>query len=361
MLPTLTALTVALAGAQGIPSLAAPLAPQERTRVLVLASPHLSEVQPESSSADALRPLLDRLERFAPTVVAIERVSGETVALWEKLAPAWDAVMAAFAGDVRKVGREAQAALGIDRDEAAREATELIDSWKAAAATAPDGEERRHAALLLAAAYELDSAALQWSYLPPDERGADETLPDAVAASLSRRLDERDERVQIAIALARKCRLERLACVDDQADAPFTLARGEELMAGLRQTPELARLEKSLLAVELPKRLDVAAKGADWLPLYRWINSREYAAADVDAQWHLFFRSRLASGLDRERAARWEVRNLGIVARIREASARSAGGRVLVVIGASHKPFLDAYLRSMMDVEVVAAEEVLGS
>jgi hypothetical protein len=46
-------------------------------------------------------------------------------------------------------------------------------------------------------------------------------------------------------------------------------------------------------------------------------------------------------------------------ANIREASSRAPGGRVLVVVGAAHKPWLEAYLGMMSDVRIVDAEAVL--
>jgi len=51
----------------------------------------------------------------------------------------------------------------------------------------------------------------------------------------------------------------------------------------------------------------------------------------IDAQWHIFHRTRLASGLDRRRAGLWEVRNLRIAANIRTAAAEFNAKRALVI------------------------------
>ena len=131
-------------------------------------------------------------------------------------------------------------------------------------------------------------------------------------------------------------------------------------MAELGASPEFAKLQESVLFKELPKRIEEAKNTGDLLGFYRWINSPEFGKADLDAQWHIFLRANLPSGLDRARAALWEERNLRIAANIRRAAAYGTGKRVLVIIGASHKPFLDAYLRQMMDVEVVVAAGVLS-
>ena len=94
-------------------------------------------------------------------------------------------------------------------------------------------------------------------------------------------------------------------------------------------------------------------KSKNLLPLYEYINSPEYVKEDVAVQWDIFLKTNLPSGLDRTRLALWEVRNLNIASHIRKASALHPGQKVLVIIGASHKYFLDTYLSEMRDVEVL--------
>jgi hypothetical protein len=48
-----------------------------------------------------------------------------------------------------------------------------------------------------------------------------------------------------------------------------------------------------------------------------------------------------------------------MAANIREVAARHPGGRILVITGSAHKPWLDAYLAMMSDVEIVDAARVL--
>jgi hypothetical protein len=81
-----------------------------------------------------------------------------------------------------------------------------------------------------------------------------------------------------------------------------------------------------------------------------------FATADVDAQWGVFLRTHFESGSDRSRLGLWENRNLTIAARIRGVAALHPGGRVLVIYGAAHKPFLEAYLSKMADLRLVGFE-----
>ncbi|MHC5111014.1 MAG: DUF5694 domain-containing protein [Planctomycetota bacterium] len=324
-----------------------------------MATIHLGREVRDDVALGGLEPLLIALERFKPDVVAVERLSGETVEVYEKLAPTHDRVLDAFASDIRKIGKSAQKAVSLDRRSAETRAIELVATFGNRPGDPVPTSDRLQAALLLAAAYDLTSAALQWSYLPPERRVPDEAFPEDVADGLTKTLAARNEASIIGVALARRLQLQRVYGVDDQSDALFQLERGQELMGGLASSPEHKKLQESILFKELPVRIQKASKTEDLLGLYRWINSPEYGKADVDAQWHIFLRTRLPSNLDRRRIAVWEMRNLAIAGNIRRVSPSEPGKRVLVIIGASHKAFLDAYLHQMMDVDVVRATDVL--
>ena len=61
-----------------------------------------------------------------------------------------------------------------------------------------------------------------------------------------------------------------------------------------------------------------------------------------------------AAAYDRQYAAWWDVRNLRMADNIRAAMAEHPGARVLNIVGASHRPWYDGWMRQMSDVEVVA-------
>ena len=336
------------------------LGTDHRTRVMVLATIHLDAEVRERSEARGIPALLDALAAFNPDVIAVERLTGETIDAWGRLSPTYDAVLDTFAGNALPLGKAAQRALVIDRLGAENRLQALLDAWASVAPEKIPPADRKKAAVLSLAAYDDTSAVLQWSYLPPDQRMPDDVIPPEVADGLSKALNSPNETIVIGVALARRLGRHRVYPVDDQSDALFQLERGDELMAELGASPEFAKLQESVLFKELPKRIEEAKNTGDLLGFYRWINSPEFGKADLDAQWHIFLRANLPSGLDRARAALWEERNLRIAANIRRAAAYGTGKRVLVIIGASHKPFLDAYLRQMMDVEVVDAAGVLS-
>ena len=54
----------------------------------------------------------------------------------------------------------------------------------------------------------------------------------------------------------------------------------------------------------------------------------------------------------------WQARNLRMTALIMTAATTEPGGRVLSIVGASHKPYFEAYLDQMHDVEIVSTDTV---
>ena len=72
----------------------------------------------------------------------------------------------------------------------------------------------------------------------------------------------------------------------------------------------------------------------------------------VDVEVGIYYRLKLPSGIDRMRAAQWETRNLYMAGNLRLASALYPGGKILAVVGSSHKPLLDRYLARLTDVQL---------
>lgn len=331
----------------------APISDAERTEVLVLGTPHLARL--EALDATTLEPLLARLEAWGPAAVGVEELPPRVIAAMAA-EPAFAPVLERFAGERYVHGRILQERLGLTWYEALAEADSLVRALgRATGDTAP---LRRRLALRLLAGWEAESAALHWSILR-EEGAASGEVPDTTRAYLDALLDSPNESVRIGVTLARRLGLARVHPIDDHLDKDLFLAIADDLTEGIRETEAYAAFVERGLAADRAERVRRAHAAGDLLPLYREVN----APADLDAdleQWRLFFRTGLESGLDRTRVALWEARNLATATHVRRMTAPIPGRRALVVIGASHKPFLEAYLASGMDVEVVDTAAVLG-
>jgi hypothetical protein len=345
----------------------APLSDEERTEVLVLGTEHLS-VLGDSFSPGLLSGVLEALERFRPDAIAIEQMPAEEIARIAAEAAAAPGgvaarILEAFCPDAAYLGSKAREDLNIRYPRANSAADSLL------AVARPDGCAASTLSLIayLLAAYDLPSAVLQWSHFAETASPGAETLPEGAALSgetitvLKSLASSPNEVYSIGVELAVRLGHRRLYSIDDHTDDMLGLKWGiwEIIGKELPGNPEYAEFLASPYIAEAQNRLPDAASTGDLLELFKILNTDEYGRADVESQWHLFYRTRLPSGSDRTRTALWETRNLIITARLMEVCAAYPGGRILVVIGAAHKPFLDQYLGATMDVRSISFEELL--
>jgi hypothetical protein len=319
---------------------------EARTSVLVLGTPHLDTVG--GFEPPALASLLDALVAWGPDAVCVEALPGRTIAALRADEAAYAPVLARFAGGAVRFGALAQGLVELERPAAA---AVLREEWAALSTL--------DRLLYSLAAFELPTATLQWSLLHEEGGAAGAELPGELVRFLDGRLASRNELDCLALPVARRLGLDRIDAVDDHLDKDAYLGIADDLTRELAGSEELGSAAGAEVYTASASSLAAALEAGDLLPHYLHVNAPEYAEADVRAQWDVFLRTGLESGLDRARLALWDVRNLAIAANVRRVTARHPGGRVLVVIGASHRPFLEALLAPALDLAIVRLEEVV--
>jgi hypothetical protein len=98
---------------------------------------------------------------------------------------------------------------------------------------------------------------------------------------------------------------------------------------------------------------------ADALPLYRFINSTESSRIHAEGNIVGPMRAKSADTYPQMWVGGWEIRNLRMVANIRETFRERPGARVLTIVGVSHKPWFDQWLGQLQGVVMDDAIEVL--
>ncbi len=335
---------------------------QARTRVLVLGTFHLREIAKQFQPA-MLDRLLPVLQRFRPGAICVETLPGARVReldLRRDAGPLYADILSSFANGHQKLGKPACALLNTTPEKASVKVRELLAAARAAGPGKTSPGDRATLALWMLAAYDPSSAALQWSYLDEAARKAQKAVPADLAEQLDSELAQVNEVPAIAVRLARTLGLETLEPVDDFEDPDAYAVIDAQLEKDFTGNAQLTAVSKAPVYLEKASRLQECTRTGDLLPVFALLNSARFAAADVDAQWGVFLRTHFASGTDRTRLGLWENRNLKIAARIRAVAALHPGGRVLVIYGAAHRPFLEAYLSKMADIDVVEVEPMLG-
>lgn len=318
----------------------------EPAQVLVLGSPHLSQL-PETLDPKLLVPLLGRLAEFKPDVIAIEALSGEECETLLRFkaqhGTAWDDYCWP-SGDIEKE-------TGLSVPAAAAEVDKTLASWPAN----PSAAQRRRLAMLFIAANERASAMVQWFRLSPEDRKASDGLTPAMVEILERKGKKPNENYAIGAALAARLGLERVYQTDDHiadtADTDPDYGKAIQQAWRAAPTPQV-REEYDRRSAHLP---DSAALMA----FYRFLNDPDTQRAAIandmgrNAKWPS------AKLYGRQYLSWWENRNLRMAANIRRAYQAKPDARVLVIVGSTHKGYLDAYLDMMQDVRLIDAMQIL--
>lgn len=320
----------------------------EPTRVLVMGVTHLDQVPDAVYGLIDLSLVLERLEAYGPDMVAIEAVGGPTCDLLRR----WKGVYGE--GPVRycRDPKPALDALGMSQPEAAAAVADTLAEWP----DDPTAADRRRLAALFYGAGEPWSAAVQWARLGDDERTAQDGVSEALLGQLDAMLESRNENNAIGVTLAERLGLESLTAMDDHS-ADLVLTRAPEGMwsavnaVWAQDVPgEAQRNAREITFVGTPQRV---------LDGVLYMNSPEYQQGVIDADFGLAAATSENDLLARHYVAWWQTRGLRMAANVVEAAGNDPGAKVLVIVGASHKAYFDAYLDQMQDVEVVDIEAVL--
>jgi len=315
--------------------------------VLVLGSPHLSQL-PKTFQAASLTLLNDRLAAWKPQAIAIEAVSGPQCDFMRRYPARYKDSIDSYCPDPAP----ARLATGLDVAAATEAAEALLAAWP----EAPTPAQRRRLAALFFAGGEEASALVQWLRLPEAERRAGDGLDAALVGVLVKLETRRDESLMIGARLAARLGHERLYAMDDHTADSATgdeKAFGDALMKAwdnpaTKQRTAVDKAQEGLLA---------SAEGV--LAMYRADNAPGQAALVYRSDFGAALNEPSAQRFGRQYVGYWETRNLRMAANIRDVLGMRPGQRMLVIVGASHKGYLESYLHQMHDVRIVDAASVL--
>ena len=314
-----------------------------RAQVLVLGTVHLSGM-PASFDPASLEGVLDRLAAFRPDIVTIEKESGEECDLAARHP-------AKYGADYCASTAAAMAATGLDVPAAIAAVDKTLKAWPALPAPA----QRRRLAALFMASHDVASAYVQWLHLSEAERRAGDSLDAALVAMLGKAGKRNSEDYQLAARLAARLGLQRVHAIDNHTGDRIDVADIKALVRSLEAAWAAGGTEMK----EHEKREKVLSQARDLLPLYRAINDPQSSQARAEGNVRATMRAQSPEGYPQMWVAGWEIRNLRMVANIRETFRERPGARVLTIVGATHKPWLDGWLGQLQGVDMVSVADVL--
>lgn len=323
------------------------------TQVLVLGTPHLSGT-PKDWDPSVLEPLLSKLAAFRPEVITIEALPGRTIrSLWDYRA-VFGETGTSYGGRAMILSQAGSVGTGMDGAEAEAEVRRQLRAWPAA----PSPAQRRRLAALFATAGDPHSALVQWWRLAAGERRAEDGVHPTLMAQLNEYDQRKNENHLIGARLAVRLGLERVHPTDSQDDD--TLSPDQmKIFASEIFEPMVEEFKSDPRLKPMMEATEHLRNGEEVLETYRMMNQPATGRAQADLEWGRMLDRPTKENVGRRRTSGWEVRNLRMAANVREATAAVPGGRVLVIVGAGHKPWLEAYLGMMGDVKLVDAQAVL--
>ena len=316
------------------------------TQVMVLGTSHLTNYS-DDISLDELEPLLNRLEAYAPDVITIEASSGMTC----NRARVYEREHIGYGDYYCFDGSPFREESGLSVQEGSFQARKALLEWP----ESPNASQRRALAAAFIASEEPESALVQWFQLDSSDRVSGEGLGPKSMAMLERRSQSINEIRSIAARLAARRGLERVYYADDHGS--FLSAAGEDEAWGARLS-ELWPSEGDSCKTQ-GESVTAKLTGGDIIGAYREQNSVNWQRKKMDCDFKRTMNDAQSGQYGRKYTMGWQARNLRMVSVIMSAASTEPGGRVLSIVGASHKPYFEAYLDQMHDVEVVKTDELL--
>ena len=198
-------------------------------------------------------------------------------------------------------------------------------------------------------AYDVWSASLQYQFIS-DKKSID----SATVVLLNDYTNSLNEINLIGIHLAQKSNIRKLYPIDNMQDETILIHDFPEFIPDYQASQDKLSL---IMSSPFYHKVDsIQSRGVstgDLYDAYKFLNSNEYMIGDKKGQWDIWFETDFKSKSDRSRYSLWEMRNLQIAANIMRLVAAYPEKKILVIIGSSHKSFIESYLKQMSDVEVL--------
>jgi hypothetical protein len=319
------------------------------SEIMVLGTPHLSQMK--QFDIAHLAALNARLAAWGPQLIAIEAMSGLHCDKLRHYPQRYADTVKTYCRDTAA----GQRATGLDVGAATERADQILAQWRKPGAQ-PTPAQRRELAAVFLAGGEQASALVQWLRLPEGERHEGEGLDAALVALLRGLETKRDESLQIATRLAARLGIDKLVPMDDQSSETVDedpKASGAAIMKAWDNPATRQRQvqDKALQAA--------ATDDAGVLAMYRAYNAPGAARLVFESDFGAAMNEPSPQRYGRGYLAYWEARNLRMAANIRAGLETRPGARMLVIVGASHKGYLEAYLNLMHDLRIADTGPVL--
>ncbi len=315
----------------------------DKTKILILGTYHLNQIP--DFNPEMLDEVVVKLDSYEFDAICIENMSGELLYdIQSRNDSAFQDVLDGYGGNRLLLADSLQEELNISFLEAQHKTEEILQKEHLSEL------DRQLLINYFMASTDMASATLQFQYL--NEKSS--LQASGINSKLKKLASSSNEIYALAIRLAKNQNLQKLEYIDNLQDESLLFKyypmfmqdyiSNQDLFSGISNHPAYEKVNKKLKSGIITN---------DLFELYQYLNSKEYHDQDFDAQWSIWFKTNFPSGSDRARYSLWEMRNLQITANILKTVSLYPKKNILVIIGASHKFFIEKYLKQIPDIELL--------
>lgn len=322
-------------------------AQNKNTEVLVLGTPHLSTIK--GLEPTMLKSTLEYLNSFNFDAVCVENMDGQLLNdLQSRNDLSYDEVWKQFSGKEMQLADSARKILNITRVEAEQEQWEVLRKSNEVSA-----ENMLRLVEVALAAGNYNSAVLASTYITEEQR-QNSSLSGFFYNQFEASKGSINEIFSIGLSIAKARGLKQLAGIDNVQDEAMLFKYFDTFIADYTANQEqIAEVFEKPIFKEVEQHTKKAIQDKDLLNLYTFYNGHEFMDQDYEAQWKLWLETGFDSKTDLSRYYLWEMRNVQIVANVIREIAFNPGKKILIIIGASHKSFLEKYLKAVPDITLL--------
>ncbi len=319
----------------------------EKTEVLILGSYHLSQV--ENFDKKMLDPIVLKLDGFDFDAICIEKMSGELIndiqsredTAYKDLLEYYEKTRLSFADSIQKK-------LGIGFVEAEKRTSNLLKKESLS-----DNDRVKLIEYSIASS-DLYTATLQYEYLKDKSILGNSNLSKNMRETLSKYSGSSNEIFSLALRLSQNQNIQKLELIDNMQDESFLYKHFPAFIQDYTDNQDQFKdIVNAPVFLKITELLASGVEHKDLLDLYLFMNSEAYKKQDYEAQHEIWLITHFDSGTDRARYSLWEMRNLQMTANILRVCAFYPGKRIIVIVGASHKSFIEKYLKQIPDIELL--------
>ena len=318
-----------------------------KTQIMVLGSYHLSQLK--EFDPQMLDQLITQLDAYHFDAVCIEKMPGELLYdLRSRKDTAYKKLLKSFGGGRLEMAELAQKKLGISFTEAQSFIKKLIhkESLK--------DEDHQNLIEYFTAATELASATLHYKYLKNKSSLIESNIDTQILKKIKKLSTSSNEVYSLAIGIAQNQNIQKLEYIDNLQDETLHSIHFPMFVEDYMKHQDIFKeVANHPVFQKMDKIVETSINSKNLLKLYQFTNSKEYQNQDFEAQWALWLNTHFKSGSDWGRYSLWEMRNLQITANILKTSAFYPNKKMLVIIGASHKSFIEKYLAQLPNIEIL--------